>query len=158
MSLLVNEAYRPLPSLYFGLSFVWLLSSLSWAFITSRNRHSQVQTKPSTFKCICFHLSRASVPVCPLLFLPSFNPKTTILTWENLTRYWFDLGIWFLHILFFFFFLVLDVSVFYEFCVCYRLSNARFILYVGFASGLDIGVGFAENVGICLSKRRNFVR
>ncbi|CAO2815445.1 unnamed protein product [Amaranthus hypochondriacus] len=39
MSFGINESYRPLPSLYFTLSSIWFVSSLSWAFLTWRNRH-----------------------------------------------------------------------------------------------------------------------
>ncbi|GAB4850234.1 hypothetical protein Ancab_029530 [Ancistrocladus abbreviatus] len=37
----LNEAYRPLPSLYLALSSIWFFSACSWALVTWKNRHFQ---------------------------------------------------------------------------------------------------------------------
>ncbi|RZC50249.1 hypothetical protein C5167_018680 [Papaver somniferum] len=56
----INEAYRPLPSLYLGFLSIWFVSALSWTINTWKNRHFQTNNLQWTL---------ASIPVIKALQL-----------------------------------------------------------------------------------------
>ncbi|CAK9182511.1 unnamed protein product [Ilex paraguariensis] len=110
----LDEAYRPLPSIYLAFSMIWFVSACSWTIITYKNRHFQTNN---------LQLALASVPLIKALQL-----MLSFLFWYScfylqICSLWISFGVYITGVLFQTISFVSFFLISHGYCIMYeRLS------------------------------------
>ncbi|XP_050231473.1 uncharacterized protein LOC126680390 [Mercurialis annua] len=112
--IVIDESYRPLPSVYLALLFIWLISGFSWTLNTFKNRHFQTSNLEWTL---------ASVPLIKALQL-----TLSFLFWyscfyHEICSLWLSFGVYITGVLFQTASFVSFLLISHGYCImCERLS------------------------------------